>query len=171
MTGPVLILDATSSIGRAVVQAALSAGRGVVAVSLDYPGLKRLKAAHPRTDLTLVPGSVADETSAAALATDLRELERPLAGVIIAHCSEMPRGRVLAHFNRSFEERAADLVSRMTLEEKVAQMQNDAPAIPRLGVPAYEWWNEALHGVARAGAATVFPAGDRPRRDVRRRRS
>ncbi len=58
---------------------------------------------------------------------------------------------------RSFQERAADLVSRMTLEEKVAQLQNDAPAIPRLGVPAYEWWNEALHGVARAGAATVFP--------------
>jgi beta-glucosidase len=59
--------------------------------------------------------------------------------------------------NRSFEERAADLVSRMTLEEKVSQLQNDAAAIPRLDVPAHEWWNEALHGVARAGAATVFP--------------
>jgi beta-glucosidase len=59
--------------------------------------------------------------------------------------------------DRTFEARTADLVSRMTLEEKVAQLQNDAPAIPRLGVPAYEWWNEALHGVARAGAATVFP--------------
>lgn len=58
---------------------------------------------------------------------------------------------------RSFEERAADLVSRMTLEEKAAQMQNGAPAIERLGVPAYDWWNEALHGVARAGGATVFP--------------
>ena len=58
---------------------------------------------------------------------------------------------------RSFEERAADLVARMTLEEKVSQLQNNAPAIPRLGVPAYEWWNEALHGVARAGPATVFP--------------
>ncbi len=58
---------------------------------------------------------------------------------------------------RSFEVRAADLVSRMTLEEKVAQMQNTAPAIPRLDVPAYDWWNEALHGVARAGQATVFP--------------
>lgn len=58
---------------------------------------------------------------------------------------------------RSFEERAADLVSRMTLEEKAAQMQNAAPAIERLGVPAYDWWNEALHGVARAGGATVFP--------------
>src|SRR5262249_25800789 len=54
-------------------------------------------------------------------------------------------------------ERAADLVSRMTLEEKVAQTMHGAPAIPRLGVPAYNWWNEALHGVARAGKATVFP--------------
>lgn len=57
----------------------------------------------------------------------------------------------------SAEERAADLVARMTLEEKVSQLQNDTPAIERLGVPAYEWWNEALHGVARAGAATSFP--------------
>ncbi|MEP6908329.1 MAG: glycoside hydrolase family 3 C-terminal domain-containing protein, partial [Pseudoxanthomonas sp.] len=57
----------------------------------------------------------------------------------------------------SFETRAAALVSRMTLEEKAAQMQNAAPAIERLGVPAYDWWNEALHGVARAGGATVFP--------------
>lgn len=59
--------------------------------------------------------------------------------------------------NRSFEERANDLVSRMTLEEKISQLGNNAAAIPRLDVPAYEWWNEALHGVARAGAATVFP--------------
>ncbi|MBB4659651.1 glycoside hydrolase family 3 protein [Parvularcula dongshanensis] len=55
------------------------------------------------------------------------------------------------------QERAADLVSRMTLEEKAAQMYDKAPAIERLGVPAYNWWNEALHGVARAGHATVFP--------------
>src|ERR1035441_4871558 len=54
------------------------------------------------------------------------------------------------------ERRAADLVSRMTLEEKVLQMQNSAPAILRLGVPVYNWWNEALHGVAQ-GRATVFP--------------
>jgi beta-glucosidase len=59
--------------------------------------------------------------------------------------------------HHSFEKRAADLVSRMTLDEKISQLQNNAPAIPRLDVPAYEWWNEALHGVARAGAATVFP--------------
>jgi beta-glucosidase len=53
--------------------------------------------------------------------------------------------------------RAADLVGRMTVDEKISQLMNDSPAIPRLGVPAYEWWNECLHGVARAGAATVFP--------------
>ena len=57
----------------------------------------------------------------------------------------------------SFERRAADLVSRMTLEEKVSQMMDRAPAIPRLGIPEYNWWNEGLHGVARAGLATVFP--------------
>jgi len=57
----------------------------------------------------------------------------------------------------SSEERAADLVRRLTLPEKVLQMQNAAPAITRLGIPAYDWWNEALHGVARAGRATVFP--------------
>src|SRR5690349_7059191 len=59
--------------------------------------------------------------------------------------------------NQTPEARAAELVSRMTLEEKVGQMMNAAPAIPRLGIPAYDWWNEALHGVARAGLATVFP--------------
>jgi beta-glucosidase len=55
------------------------------------------------------------------------------------------------------EERAVDLVARMTVDEKISQVMNNAPAIPRLGVAAYEWWNECLHGVARAGAATVFP--------------
>jgi beta-glucosidase len=55
------------------------------------------------------------------------------------------------------EKRVDDLVSRMTLEEKVSQMMNAAPPIERLDIPEYEWWNEGLHGVARAGYATVFP--------------
>ena len=53
--------------------------------------------------------------------------------------------------------RAKVLVAQMTLQEKVSQMQHDAPAIERLGIPAYNWWNEALHGYARSGTATVFP--------------
>ncbi|MBU2703555.1 beta-glucosidase [Sporomusaceae bacterium BoRhaA] len=57
----------------------------------------------------------------------------------------------------SFVERARDLVSRMTLEEKVMQMVYNSAAIPRLDIPSYNWWNEALHGVARAGVATMFP--------------
>lgn len=57
----------------------------------------------------------------------------------------------------SFDERVEDLVSRMTPGEKADQLLYNAPAIPRLGVPEYNWWNEALHGVARSGRATVFP--------------
>ena len=55
------------------------------------------------------------------------------------------------------KERVNDLVSRLTLEEKTAQMVHTAPAIPRLGIPAYNWWSEGLHGAAREGYATVFP--------------
>ncbi len=58
---------------------------------------------------------------------------------------------------RAVEERVNDLISRMTLEEKASQLLSDSPAIERLGVPAYNWWNECLHGVARSGVATVFP--------------
>jgi beta-glucosidase-like glycosyl hydrolase len=60
--------------------------------------------------------------------------------------------------NLPVEERAADLCSRLTLEEKVALMQNASPAIPRLDIPQFEWWSEALHGVGLNGKATVFPA-------------
>lgn len=55
------------------------------------------------------------------------------------------------------EERVADLISRLQLEEKCSLLRYDAPAVERLGIPAYNWWNEALHGVGRAGKATVFP--------------
>ena len=55
------------------------------------------------------------------------------------------------------DQRVDDLISRLTLEEKVSQMMNAAPAIPRVGIPQYDWWNEALHGVAFSGVATVFP--------------
>ena len=55
------------------------------------------------------------------------------------------------------EEKARDLVGQMTLEEKASQLRYNSPAVERLGIPAYNWWNEALHGVARGGTATSFP--------------
>jgi beta-glucosidase len=57
----------------------------------------------------------------------------------------------------SVSQRVDDLVGRMTLEEKASQMRHQAPGIPRLGIPAYDWWSEGLHGIARSGYATVFP--------------
>jgi len=77
-----------------------------------------------------------------------------IAAATVGHAAEV---QPWLDTSASFETRAAALVAQMTLEEKAAQMQNAAPAIERLGVPAYDWWNEGLHGVARAGQATVFP--------------
>ena len=57
----------------------------------------------------------------------------------------------------SFEQRTDDLLERLTLEEKISLMQNNSESVDRLGIKKYGWWNEALHGVARAGLATVFP--------------
>jgi beta-glucosidase len=74
-------------------------------------------------------------------------------------CTEKKENETLPFLNAELgiDNRVNDLVSRMTLEEKIGQMVNDAPAIERLGVPKYNWWSEGLHGVARAGLATVFP--------------
>jgi beta-glucosidase len=60
-----------------------------------------------------------------------------------------PQGLPFQDLSLGFDARARDLVSRFTLDEKISQLMNDAPAVPRLGVPAYNWWNECLHGVAR----------------------
>lgn len=77
-----------------------------------------------------------------------------LFGALMSACQQK-----LSYQNTSLppEERAADLVQRLTLEEKVSLMQNNSSAVPRLGIKPYNWWNEALHGVARNGRATVFP--------------
>ena len=57
----------------------------------------------------------------------------------------------------ALDQRIEALIAQMTPEERIAQLQDRAPAISRLGIPAYNWWNEGLHGVARNGYATVFP--------------
>src|SRR3954468_19647991 len=75
----------------------------------------------------------------------------------VSHGLTAQRSLPYQNQNLPFDVRARDLVSRMTLAEKVSQMNDVAPAIPRLDVPEYNWWNEALHGVARSGLATVFP--------------
>lgn len=79
-----------------------------------------------------------------------------LLAILTVSCNADKTPRYL-NTNLSIEERVDDLVGRMTLEEKVSQMAYTAEAIDRLGIPEYNWWNECLHGVARAGRATVFP--------------
>jgi beta-glucosidase len=76
----------------------------------------------------------------------------PLCLINVAHAQS-----IYLDTTKSLDERVNDLVSKLTLDEKVHQMMNSSPAIPRLNIPAYDWWNEALHGVARSGVATVFP--------------
>src|SRR5215471_19060578 len=83
-----------------------------------------------------------------------------LSAFLLVHQAGHSQGQSLLPYqdpSRPTEQRVNDLVSRMTLPEKVSQMMNGATGVDRLGIPEYEWWNEALHGVARAGYATVFP--------------
>lgn len=100
MKPPVVVVDAANPIGRAVVELALAEARPVIAVTADPRTLIRLRAqqpalAHRGLDLTVIEGSVADEASAAKVADALRELDRPLAGTVLATCADPRRGRVL----------------------------------------------------------------------------
>ncbi|HEX5169842.1 MAG TPA: glycoside hydrolase family 3 N-terminal domain-containing protein, partial [Cyclobacteriaceae bacterium] len=80
----------------------------------------------------------------------------PLFALVLS-ISTFAQQNIYLDASRPIEERARDLVSKLTLEEKVGQMMYNAPAIPRLNIPAYNWWNESLHGVGRSGVATIFP--------------
>ena len=77
--------------------------------------------------------------------------------LLTVSCSEKKQDFPFRNPDLPIEQRIDDLLSRLTPEEKVGQMMHETPAIERLGIPPYDWWNEALHGVARAGQATVFP--------------
>src|SRR6202034_264612 len=84
--------------------------------------------------------------------------QRLLSSLMVSLAACLPlSGQVYRDARQPLEKRVDDLLSHMTLEEKASQVLSASPAIERLGVPAYDWWNECLHGVARAGRATVFP--------------
>lgn len=78
--------------------------------------------------------------------------------VVLSHAQSNVTRFPFQDHTLTLEQRVNDIISRLTLEEKVAQMLNATPAVPRLGIPAYDWWNEVLHGVARTPfRVTVFP--------------
>jgi beta-glucosidase len=89
--------------------------------------------------------------------TDMKKAARIVIGCIV--CTTLHAQQSSPYLNPLLpvEARVKDLTGRLTLEEKVAQMNYNSPAIERLHIPAYNWWNEALHGVGRSGVTTVFP--------------
>ena len=95
MIGAILVLGATGTVGRAVVDAAAGAGRAVIAVARGCSGLKALEAAHPQADITLLRASMSADRSAAKLVAQLRKLGRPVDAVIVAMKGGADRGRVL----------------------------------------------------------------------------
>jgi len=97
-------------------------------------------------------GKVVAEATASALQAAADRLDEPLKRI-----PQVAGPEIWKVADNTPAERAADLVRRLSVKEKISQIMMSAPAIPRLGIPAYDWWNECLHGVARAGVATVFP--------------
>jgi beta-glucosidase len=80
-----------------------------------------------------------------------------LALVSVCGAQERSKAPVFRDPSLPIEQRLGDLIGKLTMEEKISQLMMESPAIPRLGIPAYHWWNEGLHGYARSGVATVFP--------------
>lgn len=105
MKGPIVVIDAANGIGRGVVQAALTGGRPVIAITQDQNELRALRKRHDGADLTVISGSISDEAGSADLAFRLRELDRPIAGIVIANCTEPLRGRVLDRSTEEFQRR------------------------------------------------------------------
>jgi beta-glucosidase len=99
---------------------------------------------------------VRDASGASVVAFNASELAEPFSAVAV-RIPEINEPPVWRDPSQPLQARENDLIRRMSLAEKVAQLQNGAPAIRRLGLPAYNYWNEALHGVANNGIATVFP--------------
>ena len=116
----------------------------------DFPGVLPNAEGNIEIGFTAVPGHK-DENAA------INGIEVLADGFAPVYTPPPPQHFLFQDPTQPTEKRVDDLVSRMKLQEKIAQMRYTAPGIQRLGVPPYNWWNEALHGVARAGVATVFP--------------
>jgi NAD(P)-dependent dehydrogenase (short-subunit alcohol dehydrogenase family) len=115
MKGVVAVIDAADVAGRGVVEAALRAGRPVVAVSPDTAELARLRKLSGDADLTAIRGSIADESACAALAVALRDIDRPVEGIVIATSGDPIGGRVLDHSVETFQRRLqTDLFPQLT---------------------------------------------------------
>ena len=89
----------------------------------------------------------------------MKREKRIFVGLVCIFAALPLMAQVLPYQDRSLtaDERAADIVDRLTINEKASLMQHSSAAVPSLGIKAYNWWNEACHGVARAGLATVYP--------------
>jgi beta-glucosidase len=90
----------------------------------------------------------------------MKSLSKSFLLLILCCCCRLVQAQnipVYKDVHQSIDTRVKDLVSKLTLEEKVSLLGYNSKAVPRLGIPAYNWWNEGLHGVARAGEATIFP--------------
>ncbi len=99
---------------------------------------------------------IKNSSGASVVAFSASEMAEPFTAAAM-HVPEINEPAIWKDPSKPLQARADDLIRRMSLAEKVAQLQNGAPGIPRIGLPAYNYWNEALHGVANDGIATVFP--------------
>jgi NAD(P)-dependent dehydrogenase (short-subunit alcohol dehydrogenase family) len=144
MKAPVVVIDAASDVGRGVVEAALAAARPVVAVSAAADELAHLREHFSDAHLTTLAGSIATEAEAAMLAAALRDLDRPIAGVVIANAAQPLRGRVLDH--------AAAAIQGQLERELLPQLAAARALIP------------LLLGARRNGGYVVIgkPGGEQP---------
>ena len=166
MKGPVVVIDAANGVGRAIVARALAEGRPVIAVSKDAVVLRRLREHHaasrPDLDpLTTIQGSVDNESSSAALANKLRELDRPIAGIVLANCSEPARGRVLDQPASELQRRLeADLLPHLAAARQLLPLLSEGGrngSYVLIGSPGSEqpWAGYGYRSIAAAATSML----------------
>jgi len=144
MKGPIVIIDAANLLGRAVVEAALSQGWPTIAVSKDASALEVLRDRHQGAELVVQVGSIDNEAQSATLAAALRELDRPLAGIVIADIGEPRRGRLL-------DQPAQELLKRI-----------DADLLPQIAAARYLLPLLAASGRNGSYVVVGSPGGEHP---------